>query len=124
MPNYVVGQSQVEASKEGRNLLDFYYACLGYSVYMTEKDSSADKQGAKTELPVCVGLEVLSLSLSLSRFSLSVCAFQKSVTIIGHFASILKCSYCSSVSLHACVLLLIDVVQRTRDFSEAFAFMN
>lgn len=59
VPNYVVGQSQVEASKEGRNLLDFYYACLGYSVYMTEKDSSADKQGAKTELPVCVGLELL-----------------------------------------------------------------
>jgi hypothetical protein len=31
---------------------------LGYSVYMTDKDSSAIKQHTKTQLPVCVGLEV------------------------------------------------------------------
>lgn len=59
VPDYVVGQSEAEASKEGRTLADFYYGCLGYSVYMTDKDSStAMKQQAKTQLPVCLGLEV------------------------------------------------------------------
>lgn len=58
VPDYVVGQSEAEASKEGRTLADFYYGCLGYSVYMTDKDSSAIKQRTKTQLPVCVGLEV------------------------------------------------------------------
>ncbi|XP_020881523.1 uncharacterized protein LOC9313856 isoform X2 [Arabidopsis lyrata subsp. lyrata] len=51
---------QAEASKEGRTLADFYYGCLGYSVYMTDKDSSAIKQHTKTQLPVCVGLEILA----------------------------------------------------------------
>ncbi|CAA7019357.1 unnamed protein product [Microthlaspi erraticum] len=60
VPDYVVGQSEAEASKEGRTLADFYYGCLGYSVYMTEKDSSAMKQPTKTQLPVCVGLEILA----------------------------------------------------------------
>lgn len=58
VPDYVVGQSEAEASKEGRTLADFYYGCLGYSVYMIDKDSSAIKQQTKTQLPVCVGLEV------------------------------------------------------------------
>ncbi|XP_023638303.1 uncharacterized protein LOC17886327 isoform X2 [Capsella rubella] len=51
---------QAEASKEGRTLADFYYGCLGYSVYMTDKDSAAIKQHTKTQLPVCVGLEILA----------------------------------------------------------------
>uniref|UniRef100_A0A1J3ILP3 DUF8204 domain-containing protein n=1 Tax=Noccaea caerulescens TaxID=107243 RepID=A0A1J3ILP3_NOCCA len=56
VPDFVVGKSKAEASKEGRTLVDFYYGCLGYSVYMTEKDSSAIamKQPTKTQLPVCV----------------------------------------------------------------------
>ncbi|GAV75907.1 hypothetical protein CFOL_v3_19383 [Cephalotus follicularis] len=57
--NYVVGQSQAEASKEGRTLLDFYYGCLGYSVALNGKDSPIDKQGEKPELPLCVGLELI-----------------------------------------------------------------
>ncbi|KAL3591966.1 hypothetical protein D5086_010606 [Populus alba] len=57
VPNYV-GQSEDEASKDGRTLIDFYYGCAGYSVY-ANKDLSTDKQVAKTELPVCVGLELL-----------------------------------------------------------------
>ncbi|XP_010550446.1 PREDICTED: uncharacterized protein LOC104821318 isoform X2 [Tarenaya hassleriana] len=60
VPNYVVGQSEAEASKEGRTLADFYYGCLGYSVYVTEKDSTAIKQHGRTQLPVCVGLEILA----------------------------------------------------------------
>ncbi|MBA0614239.1 hypothetical protein Godav_014560 [Gossypium davidsonii] len=48
------------ASKEGRTLTDFKYACVGYSVYLDNKDSSADNQSDKpVELPFCVGLEVL-----------------------------------------------------------------
>lgn len=63
VPNYV-GQSEVEASKDGRVLSDFYYGCAGYSLY-SNKDHSTDKQVAKKELPVCVGLEVCSLTLFL-----------------------------------------------------------
>ncbi|KAL5752543.1 hypothetical protein ACOSQ2_023050 [Xanthoceras sorbifolium] len=60
VPNYVVGQSEVEASKDGRALLDFYYACAGYSIYANVQDVSTDnKPTRKTDLPVCVGLELL-----------------------------------------------------------------
>uniref|UniRef100_A0A2P2JU86 Uncharacterized protein LOC105128642 n=1 Tax=Rhizophora mucronata TaxID=61149 RepID=A0A2P2JU86_RHIMU len=58
VPSYVVGQSEAEASREGRALLDFYYACAGYSVYVN-KDHSSDKGVTKRELPVCLGLELL-----------------------------------------------------------------
>ncbi|KAJ4714264.1 Altered inheritance of mitochondria protein [Melia azedarach] len=59
VPKYVVGQSEVEASKDERVLFDFYYACAGSSVYRNLQDASNDKQVLKTELPVCVGLELL-----------------------------------------------------------------
>ncbi|XP_075653017.1 uncharacterized protein LOC142623475 isoform X2 [Castanea sativa] len=65
VPGYIVGQTEMEASKEaskeGRDLTDFNYGCVGYSVYLDRigKDRVADNQGAKAELPVCVGLEIL-----------------------------------------------------------------
>ncbi|KAM3285761.1 hypothetical protein P3S67_024560 [Capsicum chacoense] len=59
VPRYIVGESEKEASKEGRSLTDFRYACVGYSVYLDQKSRSTDAQEAQTELPVCVGLEVL-----------------------------------------------------------------
>ncbi|XP_022146105.1 uncharacterized protein LOC111015399 [Momordica charantia] len=59
VPNYVVGETELEASKEGRNLTDFKYACVGYSVYLEKKDSSDDVPNKQAELPFCVGLEVL-----------------------------------------------------------------
>ncbi|VVB05310.1 unnamed protein product [Arabis nemorensis] len=71
VPDYVVGQSEAEASKEGRTLTDFYYGCLGYSVYMTDKDSSI-KQDTKTQLPVCVGLEILADRRAVSGNTSSV----------------------------------------------------
>ncbi|XP_062177478.1 uncharacterized protein LOC133882347 isoform X2 [Alnus glutinosa] len=58
VPNYVVGETEHEASKEGRNLTDFRYGCVGYSVYL-DKDSSSDQQNKQAELPFCVGLEIL-----------------------------------------------------------------
>lgn len=64
VPRYIVGESEKEASKEGRSLTDFRYACVGYSVYLDQKSRSTDAQEAQTELPVCVGLEV-SILLSL-----------------------------------------------------------
>ncbi|XP_049396671.1 uncharacterized protein LOC125860707 isoform X1 [Solanum stenotomum] len=59
VPQYIVGKSEMQASKEGGNLTDFRYACIGYSVYLDQKARSADGQGVQTELPVCAGLEVL-----------------------------------------------------------------
>ena len=61
MPSYIVGETELEASKEGRSLTDFKYACVGYSVFLNKKDSSSDQQNKQAELPFCVGLEVLHL---------------------------------------------------------------
>ncbi|CAL5326452.1 unnamed protein product [Camellia sinensis] len=59
VPRHVVGESEVDASREGRSLAEFKYACVGYSVYSNGKDPTADVQETQAELPVCVGLEVL-----------------------------------------------------------------
>ncbi|XP_039038165.1 uncharacterized protein LOC120175622 [Hibiscus syriacus] len=61
VPRYIIGESELEASKEGRTLTDFKYACVGYSVFLDNKDSSADNNQSDkpAELPFCVGLEVL-----------------------------------------------------------------
>lgn len=58
VPGYIVGETELEASKEGRGLTDFKYACVGYSVYLDKKGSSDDPQSKQAELPFCVGLEV------------------------------------------------------------------
>ncbi|CAH9065053.1 unnamed protein product [Cuscuta europaea] len=59
VPRYIVGQSEEEASKAGRSLTDFRYACVGYSVYPDNKSHPTDGQQTQTELPACVGLEIL-----------------------------------------------------------------
>lgn len=56
---YAVGETEMEASKEGRNLTDFKYGCLGYSVYLDGKDSSSNLKDRQAELPLCAGLELL-----------------------------------------------------------------
>ena len=58
VPSYIIGESEMEASKEGRTLTDFKYACVGYSVYLDNNDSSTHRSDKHTELPFCVGLEV------------------------------------------------------------------
>ncbi|CAA3031024.1 Hypothetical predicted protein [Olea europaea subsp. europaea] len=58
-PQYIVGESEMEASKKGRSLRDFRYACVGYSLYTDRKKQVADGQETQTELPVCFGLEVI-----------------------------------------------------------------
>lgn len=60
VPNYIVSESEVEASKEGRSLTDFKYACVGYSVYLDNKNAPpTGDQKPRAELPVCVGLELV-----------------------------------------------------------------
>lgn len=56
-----MGEAELEASKEGRRITNFKYACIGYSMYLDNKDSSADSQDKKAKLPFCVGLEVIYL---------------------------------------------------------------
>lgn len=60
VPSYIVGETELEASKADRSLTDFKYGCVGYSVFLDRKDSS-DPQNKQAELPFCVGLEVLYL---------------------------------------------------------------
>ncbi|KAK6946321.1 hypothetical protein RJ641_013865 [Dillenia turbinata] len=59
VPRYNVGESELEAAKEGRTLTDFKYACVGYSVYLDKKGTSTDEDVKAAELPLCVGLEIL-----------------------------------------------------------------
>ncbi|XVF40229.1 hypothetical protein PTKIN_Ptkin01aG0095000 [Pterospermum kingtungense] len=59
VPSYIIGESELEASKEGCTLIDFKYACVGYSVYLDNKDSSTHQSDKHAELPLCVDLEVL-----------------------------------------------------------------
>ncbi|KAH6810219.1 coiled-coil 90B-like protein [Perilla frutescens var. frutescens] len=60
-PRYIVGKSEMEASKEGKTLRDFRYGCIGYSLYPDQKNQTqtSDAQETEPELPVCIGLEVL-----------------------------------------------------------------
>lgn len=60
VPSYIIGESELEASKEGRTLTDFKYACVGYSVYLDNRDSSTRQSDKNAELPFCVGLEVFA----------------------------------------------------------------
>ncbi|PKA50246.1 hypothetical protein AXF42_Ash017840 [Apostasia shenzhenica] len=57
--SYIVGESEMEATNDGRNLLDFKYACVGYSVFLDNKDNQSDKEENQAELPFCAGLELL-----------------------------------------------------------------
>lgn len=60
VPRYIVGEAEMDAAKKGRSLSDFKYGCVGYSVYPDLKDRPPGLQDSKTELPVCVGLEILA----------------------------------------------------------------
>ena len=51
MPSYIVGGTELEASKEGRSLTDFKDACVGYSVFLN-KDSSSDQQNKQAKLAI------------------------------------------------------------------------
>ncbi|KAK8965678.1 hypothetical protein KSP40_PGU011175 [Platanthera guangdongensis] len=59
VPSYIVGESEMEASNAGRNLLDFKYACVGYSVFLDNKDNKNETGDDQAELPFCAGLELL-----------------------------------------------------------------
>ncbi|KAK4258564.1 hypothetical protein QN277_005002 [Acacia crassicarpa] len=59
VPSSVVGETELEATKKGRSLTDFKYACVGYSVYLDNKNSSADQHDKTAMLPFCLGLEVV-----------------------------------------------------------------
>ncbi|KAG0459035.1 hypothetical protein HPP92_022163 [Vanilla planifolia] len=58
VPNYIVGESEMEATNDGRNLLDFKYACVGYSVYLDKNEDKREKERIKQNCHSC-GLELL-----------------------------------------------------------------
>ncbi|KAJ8494242.1 hypothetical protein OPV22_015963 [Ensete ventricosum] len=59
VPNYIIGESEMEATKEGRSLSDFKYTCVGYSVFLDTKNNNAEKPENQAELPFCAGIELL-----------------------------------------------------------------
>ncbi|XP_065033328.1 uncharacterized protein LOC135666155 isoform X3 [Musa acuminata AAA Group] len=60
VPNSIIGDSETEATKDGRSLSDFKYACVGYSLFLDKKDNTAEKPENQAELPFCVGIEILA----------------------------------------------------------------
>ncbi|KAF3774252.1 hypothetical protein EJ110_NYTH53547 [Nymphaea thermarum] len=60
VPSYVIDEYEMEASSESSSLSDFKYACVGYSVYLDKKDNPDGQPGDHTELPYCVGIELLA----------------------------------------------------------------
>ncbi|CAL5326448.1 unnamed protein product [Camellia sinensis] len=75
VPRHIVGESEVDASREGRSLAEFKYACVGYSVYSNGKDPTADVQETQAELPVCVGLEQRRLVLHCISKALDIAGY-------------------------------------------------
>lgn len=66
VPLHLVGESEAEANNDGRNLADFKYACVGYSVFLDNKDNPNSKGENRAELPFCSGIEVFSYSITHS----------------------------------------------------------
>ncbi|XP_006657341.2 uncharacterized protein LOC102717169 [Oryza brachyantha] len=60
VPDRMVGEIEMEAIQEGRNLSDFKYACVGYSMYLDDKENSKGKGDKHAQLPICVGIELLA----------------------------------------------------------------
>lgn len=59
--NYTAGKSEQDATKEGKALLDFKYACLGYSLHRENQATTSGVQLDKhAELPICMGIEILA----------------------------------------------------------------
>eukprot|EP00262_Sarcandra_glabra_P005563 TRINITY_DN17269_c0_g1_i1.p1 TRINITY_DN17269_c0_g1~~TRINITY_DN17269_c0_g1_i1.p1 ORF type:complete len:215 (-),score=40.81 TRINITY_DN17269_c0_g1_i1:490-1083(-) len=59
VPGSLVGKIEMEASKAGRGLSDFKYACVGYSVYLDKKDNPTEQREKQAELPFCFGIELV-----------------------------------------------------------------
>ncbi|KAL6873606.1 hypothetical protein ACP4OV_013688 [Aristida adscensionis] len=62
VPERMVGEIELEAIQEGRDLKNFKYACVGYSIYLDDKENpmeKREKQG-QARLPICVGVELLA----------------------------------------------------------------
>lgn len=57
----------MKSRKDGHDLSDFKYTCVGYSIFL-ENDETADKQEHKAQLPFCAGTEVLFSSFSILSF--------------------------------------------------------
>lgn len=91
VPGYMVGESELEASKEGRNLSDFKYSCVGYSVFMENKDDESEKGEKQTELPFCVGIEVNIFTELLLAHAHSGSNWLY-ISAINHY--LLQCSSC------------------------------
>lgn len=58
VPRNIVGKSEMEANEKGREFADFKYGCVGYSVY-SDRKGQKDVQDKNSELPACIGIEVL-----------------------------------------------------------------
>ena len=69
-------KSEQEITKDGKTLVDFKYACVGYSIYRNHQPSATktDSELQMHELPFCMGIEVMG-NLYCCKISLKIWVF-------------------------------------------------
>ena len=58
VPCNIVGKSELEANEKDRDFAYFKYGCVGYSV-CSDRKGQRDVRDKKSELPACIGIEVV-----------------------------------------------------------------
>lgn len=58
----MIGKIELDAIEAGRNLSNFRYGCVGYSIYIDDKETSVGIREKKppAHLPACIGVELLA----------------------------------------------------------------
>uniref|UniRef100_A0A5B7BFH4 DUF8204 domain-containing protein n=1 Tax=Davidia involucrata TaxID=16924 RepID=A0A5B7BFH4_DAVIN len=75
VPSYIVEESELEASKVDRSLMDIEYACVGYSVQLDKKNPSTHPQRNKLDchivlvLSFCMKKDLHMLTMFLPMFT-------------------------------------------------------
>ncbi|WVZ78522.1 hypothetical protein U9M48_026219 [Paspalum notatum var. saurae] len=105
----MIGQIELEALQAGRKLSDFKYGCVGYSIYLDDKETSTGLREKKphSQLPACIGVEeaVSVRHNGLFHVSMEVLATQKSESVEKHELSFVLTSYNTSAQLLFCIFV-------------------
>lgn len=71
----MIGEAEMK-DKDGHNLSDFKYACVGYSIFL-DNNNPNEKQENRVQLPFCAGIEVISylfcVLVGLAFFFICIC---------------------------------------------------
>ncbi|XP_063947500.1 uncharacterized protein LOC135152033 [Daucus carota subsp. sativus] len=68
VPCNIVGKSELEANEKDKDFAYFKYGCVGYSV-CSDRKGQRDVRDKKSELPACIGIEIIVDCHNLGRKS-------------------------------------------------------